>query len=82
MADQPDVAVSVSLDTGPDSVTATVILDGLGSPYTATAEAPRSHRDPIPHIEFELAVSRALSRLQHGIMERIHEQIDRSTDDV
>jgi hypothetical protein len=29
-----------------------------------------------------LAVSRALSRLQHGIMERIHEQIDRSTDDV
>lgn len=78
----PDVAMSVSLESEPENVTATVTLDGLGSSYEATAAASRSHSDPATHIEFELAVSRALSRLQHRIMEQIHEQIDRSADDV
>lgn len=78
----PEVAMSVALDPRPDKVLATVRLEGLGMGYQATAEAPRSHHDPVTHIEFELAVSRALARLQHRIMERIHEQIDRATDDV
>jgi hypothetical protein len=78
----PDVAMSVALLSEPDNVKATVTLDGFGSGYEATAEAPRSHQDPATHIEFELAVSRALGLLQCRIMQQIHEQIDRSTDDI
>ena len=79
----PDVAMSVSLDSDLETVSATLTLDGLGSPFTATGEAWRSFRDPDPHIEYELALSRALSRLEHRIMERVHERIDRSaTDDI
>lgn len=78
----PKVAMRVALREAPDNVTATVAIDGLGPGYEATAEAPRSHQDPDTHIEFELAVSRALNELEHRIMERIHERIDRTTDDV
>lgn len=78
----PDVAMSVALESEPENVTATVTLEGLALSYEATAAAPRSHSEPATHIEFELAVSRALSRLQHRIMEQIHETIDRSADDV
>ena len=79
----PDVAMDVELETYPETVTATVTLDGLGAPYTVTAEAWRSSKEPDPHIEFELAVSRALNRLEHRIMERVHERIDRSgADDI
>lgn len=78
----PEVTMTVSFEPGPDNVSATVTLDGLGLPYKATADAWRSHRDPEPNIEFALAVSRALSRLQHEIMESIHERIDRTTDDI
>ncbi len=78
----PDVAMTVSLASHPDSVAATVTLVGFGSDYAATAEARRSHQNPDPHIEYELAVSRALSRLQHDIMEAIHRRIDRTADDI
>lgn len=79
----PAVEMSVALEAEPDTVSATVTLEGLGTPYTATAEAWRSRREPDPHVEVELAMSRALARLEHRIMERVHERIDRSmTDDV
>lgn len=79
----PAVEMNVALETKPDTVTATVTLDGLDGPYTATAEAWRSNREPDPHVEVELALSRALARLEHRIMERVHERIDRSaTDDI
>lgn len=79
----PAVEMGVALETGPDTVSATVTLEGLGAPYTATAEAWRSNGERDPHVEVELAVSRALTRLEHRIMERIHERIDRSsTDDI
>lgn len=74
-----DVAMDLTLEARPDTVT----LDGLGPSMTATGEARRSSRDPDPHIELGLAVSRALIRLEHRIMEGIHEPIDRSsTDDI
>lgn len=78
----PDVTMGIALEAEPDNVTATVTIDGLGPGYEATAAARRSHQDPGTHIEYELAVSRALNRLQHRIMEQIHERIDRSADDV
>jgi Rv2632c-like len=79
----PTVKMVVALETEPDTVTATVTLDGLETPYAASAEARRSTREPDSHIEVELAVSRALARLQHQIMERVHERINRSaTDDI
>lgn len=78
----PHVAMSVALDSAAETVSATVTIDGLGPGYEATADAPRSHQDPPTDIEFELAVSRALLALEHRIMERVHERIDRSTDDV
>lgn len=78
----PEPAMTVSLKPGPDTVAATVTLDGLGRSFTVTAEAWRSNRAPDLHIVFELALSRALSRLQHEIMESIHQRIDRETDDV
>lgn len=78
----PDVAMTVSLVSHPDSVAAAVTLNGFASPYAATAKAPRSRQYPDPHIEYELAVSRALSQLQHNIMEAIHGRVDRSTDDI
>lgn len=78
----PDVAMTVSLASHPDSVAAAVTLVGFGSAYAATAEARRSHQNPDPHIEYELAVSRALSQLQHNIMEAIHGRIDRTADDI
>lgn len=78
----PDVAMRVDLEEEPESVTATVTIDGLGPGYEATAAAPRGHQDPGTHIEYQLAISRALNGLQHRMMEQIHEQIDRSTDDV
>ena len=74
--------MNVTLESLPDKVTATVTLDGLASGYRATADAPRSHPNRTAQIEFELAVSRALSRLHHRMMEGIHEQVDRATDDV
>ncbi len=76
-----DVAMNLTLEARPDTVTATVTLDGLGPSMTATGEARRSSRDPDPHIELGLAVSRALIRLEHRIMGGIHERIDRSTTD-
>lgn len=76
-----DVAMDLTLESRPDTVTATVTLDGLGPSMTATGEARRSSRDPNPHIELGLAVSRALIRLEHRIMEGIHDRIDRSTTD-
>lgn len=78
----PKVGVAVALDPGVESVTATVTLDGFEIPYTVTADAPRSPRHPHPPIEYELAVSRALAALQHCLMEHIHEQIDRTVDDL
>jgi hypothetical protein len=76
----PELALSVALDSDPDCVTATVTLDGFDSEYEATAMAQRT--DPSTEIEFKLAVSRALSALEHRMMEEIHERIDRVTDDV
>ena len=77
----PDVEMNISLESHPDTVTATLTLDGLGPSFTATGEAWRSSREPDPHIEYELAMSRALTRLEHRIMERVHQRIDRSTTD-
>ncbi len=78
----PKPAMTVSLKPGLETVAATVTLDGIGPSFAVTAEAWRSDRAPDPHIAFELALSRALSRLQHEIMESIHQRIDRATDDV
>ncbi len=78
----PQVGMAVEIDPGVESVTATVTLSGFESPYKVSADAPRSPRHPHPPIEYELAVSRALAALQHCLMEHIHEQIDRTVDDV
>ena len=78
----PAVAMSVALHPHGDRVSATVTLDGLGAHYEASALAPVSKQQPAAGVEYQLAVSRALSKIQHDLMESVHERIDRTTDDV
>lgn len=77
----PTVELRVDFDPVADAVNATVTMDGLGPTCTSTGHAPRAVRRPDPELDYELAVSRALSGLEHQIMERVHERIDRATTD-
>lgn len=79
----PSVELHVEFDPAPDAVNATVTMDGLGPTCKATGHAPRAVHHPDAEMDYELAVSRALSALEHQLMERVHERIDRATiDDI
>jgi Rv2632c-like len=79
----PSVVLHVDFDPTPDAVNATVTMDGLGPTCKATGHAPRAVRRPDPEMDYELAMSRALSALEHQLMERVHQRIDRAaTDDI
>ena len=79
----PKVRMSVSWLAHEGTMTASVKLEGLGEAYESEGVAPVTHgATAIPTIASELAMARALNDLQHQIMGRLHERIDRSTDDV
>ena len=80
----PKVRMHLELEDIGESITAIVVLDGLGEPFRAVGSAAQSpDRDPSrPSLAPELAVVHALSDLQHQLLERVHEHIDRSTGDI
>jgi len=79
----PKVSIHVELHDVEDRVTATATVEGLSEPFTAEASAAHGRGDAAPlEIAPDLAVARVLNRLQHGIIESIHERIDRSGDDI
>ena len=79
----PSVVLHVDFDPAPDAVNATVTMNGLGATCKATGHAPRAVHHPDPEMDYELAMSRALSALEHQLMERVHQRIDRAaTDDI
>lgn len=79
----PRLTMNVASALEADELRTTVTLEGLGEPYAGSATASVTRRDARSSgIAFELSVVRALQALQHEIMERVHERIDRATDDV
>lgn len=79
----PRLTMSVATIAHPDELVTTITFEGLGEPYVCSATAPLSpSRETSLRIGVQLGVVRALHNLEHEMMERIHEQIDRVTDDV
>lgn len=79
----PKLTMSVASIAHPDELGTTVTLGGLGAPYVCSARAalPPGGEASL-RMALELSVVRALHKLEHEMMERIHEGIDRITDDV
>jgi hypothetical protein len=78
MPEQKDIVLSIHL-TEDDSTTAAVAeLDLRGDHFEATGRARRNPDDPPrPLIGEELAIARALSKLESKIMDAAQEKIDR-----
>jgi hypothetical protein len=79
----PKLTMSVASIAHPEELTTTITFDGLDEPYVCSATAPLNpRRETSLRIALQLSVVRALHELEHEMMEHIHEQIDRVTDDV
>ena len=79
----PKLTMSVASIAHAEELVSTVTLEGLGEPFLCSATAAlNTTREESLRIALELSIVRALRELEHELMERIHEGIDRFTDDV
>lgn len=79
----PKLTMTVASIVHADQLETTVSFEGLGEPHVCSATAAMNpSREASLRIALELSVVRALHQLEHEIMERIHEGIDRVTDDI
>lgn len=78
MNEEKDVVLSIHLSEDETETVATAVLDLRADHFEATGKARRNPVDPPrPVIGEELAIARALARLQERIMEAAHDKIDR-----
>lgn len=75
---EKDIDLSIHLIEDESETVATAILDLRGEHFEARG---RAHRNPIdppkPVIGEELAIARALSRLEHKLMDSAQDKIDK-----
>jgi hypothetical protein len=78
MSEQKDIVLSIRLTEDETTTAAVAALDLRGDHFEATGTARRNPDDPpSPLIGEELAIARALSKLQSKIMDAAQEKIDR-----
>jgi hypothetical protein len=78
MNTEKDVNLSIHLVEDETETVATATLDLRGDHFEATGKARRNPIDPSkPVIGEELAIARALRRLEHQISEAAEEKIER-----
>jgi hypothetical protein len=73
------IAISIELEETDAGVDATGALELSGKTYRINAHAPENRSDD--RIAYDLAVVRVLRGLELGVMEWIHEHIDRYVKD-
>ncbi len=78
MDTETDVVLSIHLAEDDTETTATATLDLRGDLFEASGQARRNPIDPPrPSIGEELAIARALAKLEERIMDRAQDKIDR-----
>jgi hypothetical protein len=77
MSEQKDVVLSIQLTEDATTTAAVASLDLRGDHFEATGRARRNPIDPPrPLIGEELAIARALSKLESKIMDAAQDKID------
>jgi len=77
MSEQKDVVLSIQLTEDETTTAAVASLDLRGDHFEATGRARRNPIDPPrPLIGEELAIARALSKLESKIMDAAQDKID------
>lgn len=78
MGEEKDIALSIHLTEDDTDTTATAVLDLRGDHFEAVGRARRNPTDPAkPVIGEELAIARALRKLESQITEAAEEKIER-----
>lgn len=78
MSEQKDVVLSIHLTEDDSTTSAVATLDLRGDHFEATGQARRNPTDPPrPLIGEELAIARALSKLEEKIIDAAQDKIDR-----
>ena len=78
MEEEKDVTLSIHIEEDDTDTTATAVLKLRGDSFEATGKARRNPIDPVkPVIGEELAIARALRKLESQITEAAEEKIER-----
>lgn len=78
MEQEKDVTLSIHIEEDDTETTATAVLDLRGDHFEATGKARRNPIDPVkPVIGEELAIARALRKLESQITDSAEEKIER-----
>lgn len=78
MEEEKDVTLSIHIEEDDTDTTATAVLELRGDRFEATGKARRNPIDPVkPVIGEELAIARALRRLESQITDAAEEKIER-----
>ena len=78
MEHEKDVTLSIHIEEDDTDTTATAVLDLRGDHFEATGRARRNPIDPVkPVIGEELAIARALRKLESQITDAAEEKIER-----
>lgn len=75
---EKDVTLSIHIEEDDTNTTATAVLDLRGDHFEASGRAKRNPGDPVkPVIGEELAIARALRKLESQITEAAEDKIER-----
>lgn len=78
MEDQKDITLSIHIEEDDTDTTAKAVLHLRGDHFEATGKARRNPVDPVkPVIGEELAIARALRKLESQITDAAEEKIER-----
>lgn len=78
METEKDVTLSIHIEEDETDTTATAVLDLRGEHFEANGKARRNPSDPVkPVIGEELAIARALRKLERKITEAAEDKIER-----
>ena len=78
MEQEKDVTLSIHIEEDDTDTTATAVLDLRGDHFEATGKARRNPIDPVkPVIGEELAIARALRKLEGQITDAAEDKIER-----
>lgn len=78
MEQEKDVTLSIHIEEDDTDTTATAVLELRGDRFEATGKARRNPIDPVkPVIGEELAIARALRKLESQITDAAEEKIER-----
>lgn len=83
MEREKDVTLSIHIEEDDTNTTATAVLDLRGEHFEASGRARRNPIDPVkPVIGEELAIARALRKLESQITDAAEDKIERFLVDV